>query len=81
MALLEARKKKLAAEGLFDPGHKKPLPYLPKTIGVVTSPTGAVIRDILHRVSDRFPVSVILWPALVQGRPRCHADRSGHSRL
>lgn len=67
MALLEERKKKLAAEGLFDPAHKKPLPYLPKTIGVVTSPTGAVIRDILHRVSDRFPVRVILWPALVQG--------------
>ena len=67
MALLEERRKKLAAEGLFDPGHKKPLPRLPKTIGVVTSPTGAVIRDILHRIQDRFPVRVILWPALVQG--------------
>ncbi|MEO0722423.1 MAG: exodeoxyribonuclease VII large subunit, partial [Pseudomonadota bacterium] len=67
MALLEERKKKLAAEGLFDPAHKKPLPYLPRTVGVVTSPTGAVIRDILHRISDRFPVRVILWPALVQG--------------
>ncbi|MEL7451844.1 MAG: exodeoxyribonuclease VII large subunit [Pseudomonadota bacterium] len=67
MALLEERKKKLAAEGLFDPAHKKKLPFLPKTIGVVTSPTGAVIRDILHRVADRFPVRVILWPALVQG--------------
>lgn len=67
MALLEERKKKLAAEGLFDERHKKPLPFLPKTIGVVTSPTGAVIRDILHRIQDRFPVNVILWPALVQG--------------
>ncbi|MEM6556041.1 MAG: exodeoxyribonuclease VII large subunit [Pseudomonadota bacterium] len=67
MALLEERKKKLAAEGLFDPDHKKPLPFLPRTVGVVTSPTGAVIRDILHRIRDRFPVRVILWPALVQG--------------
>ncbi|MEL7480563.1 MAG: exodeoxyribonuclease VII large subunit [Pseudomonadota bacterium] len=67
MALLEERKKKFAAEGLFDPAHKKRLPFLPRTIGVVTSPTGAVIRDILHRVSDRFPVRVVLWPALVQG--------------
>ena len=67
MALLEERKKKLAAEGLFDPAHKKKLPFLPRTIGVVTSPTGAVIRDILHRIRDRFPVRVIVWPALVQG--------------
>ncbi|MGB2219200.1 MAG: exodeoxyribonuclease VII large subunit [Henriciella sp.] len=67
MALLEERKKKLAAAGLFDPAHKQPLPFLPTTIGVVTSPTGAVIRDILHRLSDRFPVRVILWPVLVQG--------------
>lgn len=67
MALLEDRKKKLAAEGLFERQHKKPLPYLPATIGVVTSPTGAVIRDILHRLEDRFPVRVILWPVLVQG--------------
>jgi exodeoxyribonuclease VII large subunit len=67
MALLEERKKKLAAEGLFDPKHKKKLPYLPRTIGVITSPTGAVIRDILHRIRDRFPVRVIVWPALVQG--------------
>ena len=67
MQLLQERKKKLAKEGLFDPKHKKPLPFLPHTIGVVTSPTGAVIRDILHRVADRFPVRVILWPALVQG--------------
>lgn len=67
MQLLEERKKKLAAEGLFDPRHKKPLPYMPRTIGVVTSPTGAVIRDILHRIRERFPVRVIVWPALVQG--------------
>ena len=67
MALLEERKKKFAAEGLFDELHKKPLPYLPRTVGVVTSPTGAVIRDILHRIRERFPVRVILWPALVQG--------------
>ncbi|MEM7494116.1 MAG: exodeoxyribonuclease VII large subunit [Pseudomonadota bacterium] len=67
MALLEERKKKLAAEGLFDQAHKKSLPFLPATVGVVTSPTGAVIRDILHRIRDRFPVRVILWPALVQG--------------
>ena len=67
MQLLEERKKKLAQEGLFKPEHKKLLPFLPRTIGVVTSPTGAVIRDILHRVADRFPVRVILWPALVQG--------------
>jgi exodeoxyribonuclease VII large subunit len=67
MALLEERKKKLAAEGLFDERHKKKLPFLPGTIGVVTSPTGAVIRDILHRIQDRFPARVILWPALVQG--------------
>ena len=67
MQLLDERKKKLAAEGLFDPKHKKKLPYLPRTIGVVTSPTGAVIRDILHRIRDRFPVRVIVWPALVQG--------------
>ncbi|MEP0315779.1 MAG: exodeoxyribonuclease VII large subunit [Hyphomonas sp.] len=67
MALLEERKKKFAAEGLFAPEHKKALPYLPRTIGVVTSPTGAVIRDILHRIRDRFPVRVIVWPALVQG--------------
>ncbi len=67
MALLEERKKKLAAEGLFDLDHKKELPYLPEVIGVVTSPTGAVIRDILHRLEDRFPRHVLLWPVLVQG--------------
>lgn len=67
MALLEERKKKLAGEGLFDPSRKRPIPYLPKTIGVVTSPTGAVIRDILHRIRDRFPCHVLVWPSLVQG--------------
>jgi exodeoxyribonuclease VII large subunit len=67
MALLEARRLKLAAEGLFDAGRKQLLPYLPAVIGVVTSPTGAVIRDILHRLSDRFPVHVLVWPVRVQG--------------
>ncbi len=67
MALLEERRRKLAAEGLFDQGRKRPLPYLPRVIGVVTSPTGAVIRDILHRITDRFPVHVIVWPVKVQG--------------
>lgn len=67
MQLLEERRKKLAAEGLFAPERKKPIPYLPAVIGVVTSPTGAVIRDILHRVRDRFPCHVLIWPALVQG--------------
>lgn len=67
MALLEERRKKLAAEGLFDKELKKELPYLPKTIGVVTSPSGAVIRDILHRLDDRFPTHVIVWPVRVQG--------------
>ncbi len=67
MALLEARRKALAAEGLFDPAHKQDLPKLPDIVGVVTSPTGAVIRDILHRIRERFPVRVIVWPALVQG--------------
>jgi exodeoxyribonuclease VII large subunit len=67
MALLEERKKKLAAEGLFDADRKKPLPYLPERIGVVTSPTGAVIRDILHRLRDRFPRHVLVWPVRVQG--------------
>ena len=67
MQLLEERKKKLAAEGLFDSSRKRPIPYLPTVIGVVTSPTGAVIRDIIHRVRERFPVRVLIWPALVQG--------------
>ena len=67
MALFEKRKKALAAEGLFNDDRKADLPFMPKTIGVVTSPTGAVIRDILHRISDRFPVHVLVWPVLVQG--------------
>ncbi|SNZ05571.1 Exodeoxyribonuclease VII large subunit [Cohaesibacter gelatinilyticus] len=67
MALLEERKKKLAAEGLFAQERKKQIPYLPRVIGVITSPSGAVIRDILHRVADRFPVHVIIWPVRVQG--------------
>ncbi len=68
MALFEERKKKLAAEGLFAPERKKPLPFLPDVIGVVTSPSGAVIRDILHRLRERFPCHVIVWPTVVQGR-------------
>ncbi|MDE4303140.1 exodeoxyribonuclease VII large subunit [Phaeobacter gallaeciensis] len=67
MALLEKRKKQLEAEGLFAPERKKPLPYLPGIIGVVTSPSGAVIRDILHRLRDRFPRKVLVWPVAVQG--------------
>ena len=67
MALLEARRRKLAGEGLFDAARKRKAPFLPKVVGVVTSPTGAVIRDILHRLSDRFPVRVIVWPVRVQG--------------
>lgn len=67
LALLEKLKARLAGEGLFDPARKRPLPYLPQTIGVVTSPTGAVIRDILHRLADRMPSHVIVWPVLVQG--------------
>jgi len=67
MALLDERRKKLAAEGLFDPARKQLIPYLPDVIGVITSPTGAVIRDILHRIADRFPRRVIVWPVRVQG--------------
>jgi exodeoxyribonuclease VII large subunit len=67
MALLEERRKKLLAEGLFARERKRPLPYLPRVIGVVTSPTGAVIRDILHRLDDRFPSHVLVWPVRVQG--------------
>src|ERR1700720_4350032 len=67
MALLEERRRKLAAEGLFDEARKKRLPYLPRVIGVVTSPTGAVIRDILHRLAERFPTRVVIWPVRVQG--------------
>lgn len=68
LQILEARKKKLAEEGLFAAERKKALPYLPQVIGVVTSPTGAVIRDILHRLEDRFPCQVLVWPVLVQGQ-------------
>lgn len=67
LAQLEARKAKLAAEGLFDADRKRALPYIPRVIGVITSPTGAVIRDILHRLADRFPRPVLVWPVLVQG--------------
>ena len=67
MAMLEARKKALEAEGLFAPERKRALPYLPEVIGIITSPTGAVIRDILHRLADRFPRQVLLWPVPVQG--------------
>ncbi|MCH8858621.1 MAG: exodeoxyribonuclease VII large subunit, partial [Proteobacteria bacterium] len=68
MAMLEERRKKLAAEGLFDEERKKAIPFLPETIGVITSPTGAVIRDIMHRLADRFPRRVVLWPVTVQGK-------------
>lgn len=67
LKLLEERRRKLAAEGLFDASRKKKIPFLPETIGVVTSPTGAVIRDIMHRIRDRFGRQVYLWPVLVQG--------------
>jgi exodeoxyribonuclease VII large subunit len=73
MAMLEERRKRLAAEGLFDESRKQPIPYLPEIVGVVTSPTGAVIRDIMHRLEDRFPRRVILWPVSVQGE-RAPAD-------
>src|SRR4029453_5264093 len=67
MALLDQRRRALAAEGLFDSARKRPLPFMPRRIGVVTSPTGAVIRDILHRLEDRCPAHVILWPVPVRG--------------
>ena len=68
LALLARNKARFEAEGLFSPERKRALPFLPRTIGVVTSPTGAVIRDILHRLADRFPVRVLVWPVLVQGQ-------------
>jgi exodeoxyribonuclease VII large subunit len=68
MAMLEKRRVALQAEGLFDPARKKPIPYLPGVIGVITSPSGAVIRDILHRLRDRFPRHVLIWPVAVQGQ-------------
>ncbi|TPM16345.1 exodeoxyribonuclease VII large subunit [Mesorhizobium sp. B2-3-5] len=67
MALLEERKRRLQAEGLFDAGRKRRLPFMPCVIGVVTSPTGSVIRDIIHRIKDRFPLHVLVWPVRVQG--------------
>jgi len=67
MALLAERRRKLAAEGLFDVARKKPLPFMPRIIGVITAPGGAVIRDILHRIKDRFPLHIIVWPVRVQG--------------
>lgn len=67
LKMLEDRRKKLAAEGLFDAARKKPIPFLPARIGVITSPTGAVIRDIMHRLNERFPRRVLLWPVVVQG--------------
>ena len=73
LAQLEERRRRLAAEGLFDDARKQLLPYLPGVIGVITSPTGAVIRDILHRVADRFPLRVIVWPVRVQGET-CAAE-------
>ncbi|RVB29035.1 exodeoxyribonuclease VII large subunit, partial [Mesorhizobium sp. M7A.F.Ca.CA.001.07.2.1] len=67
MALLEERKRRLQAEGLFDAGRKRLLPFMPRVIGVVTSPTGSVIRDIIHRIKDRFPLHILVWPVRVQG--------------
>ena len=67
MALLEERRRRLAGEGLFDDARKQLLPFMPRVIGVVTSPTGAVIRDIIHRITDRFPLHVLVWPVRVQG--------------
>ncbi len=67
MAMLEERRQRFAAEGLFDASRKRPLPFLPESIGVITSPTGAVIRDILHRIAGRFPRRVLIWPVRVQG--------------
>ncbi|MEO1492812.1 MAG: exodeoxyribonuclease VII large subunit [Pseudomonadota bacterium] len=84
MAMLEKRRKALAAEGLFDETRKRPLPYLPRRIGVVTSPSGAVIRDILHRLADRFPVHVMVWPVAVQGEkcaPEVTAAIQGFSEM
>jgi len=84
MAMLEKRKAALAAEGLFASERKKPLPYLPEIIGVVTSPSGAVIRDILHRLRDRFPRKVLIWPVAVQGAacaPEVARAIAGFNRL
>ena len=75
MAMLEKRKALLASEGLFDAARKKQIPFLPDVIGVITSPSGAVIRDIMHRLRDRFPRKVLLWPVAVQGE-KCASDVS-----
>ena len=84
MAMLEKRKAQLASEGLFAPERKRPLPFLPDVIGVVTSPSGAVIRDILHRLRDRFPRKVLIWPVAVQGEkcaPEVTRAIEGFNRL
>lgn len=84
MALLEERKRRLAAEGLFADAAKQLLPFMPKVIGVITSPTGAVIRDIIHRITDRFPVHVLVWPVRVQGEtcgPEVAAAVNGFNAL
>src|SRR5436853_6140781 len=84
LKLLEERRQRLAAEGLFDAERKRKLPFLPEVIGIVTSPTGAVIRDILHRLADRFPRRVLLWPVAVQGEgaaAQIAAAISGFNRL
>lgn len=84
MAMLEKRRQALAAEGLFDTDRKRALPFLPRVIGVVTSPSGAVIRDILHRLRDRFPVHVVIWPVAVQGQacgPQVAAAIAGFNAL
>src|ERR1700722_13454033 len=69
LAQLERLKTKLAAEGLFEAAHKRRLPAMPRVVGVITSPTGAVIRDILHRIRERWPCRVVVWPVVVQGEP------------
>ena len=84
LKLLEERKKKLAEEGLFAEARKRPLPYLPGVVGVITSPTGSVIRDILHRLADRFPRHVLVWPVAVQGEqcaPQVTAAIQGFNAL
>ncbi len=84
MALFEERKKRLRAEGLFEQARKRRLPYMPAVIGVVTSPTGSVIRDIIHRIKDRFPLHILVWPVPVQGEtaaPEVAASVSGFNAL
>ncbi|MEM6933364.1 MAG: exodeoxyribonuclease VII large subunit, partial [Pseudomonadota bacterium] len=84
MAMLEKRKAQFSAEGLFASDRKRPIPFLPRVIGVVTSPSGAVIRDILHRLSERFPTRVLVWPVAVQGTkcaPEVAAAINGFGQL